>query len=374
MQHGGHSHEGRHHGHSLDGHHGGHHDISLGSKRGKDIRVMQAGRVFHTKRQKGYYEGTLTKSGGSILTNWKERHFRLKGTALAYFEDSRSEQPKGEIHFHSLTKLVKIKDGPKPHMFSVSGWKDGGERVLELSARSHEERDFWLEAIDAALHEGYAKFDYPEYWFRPFYPHTDLSMWLGPKVQLETGDVLMPREAERPPAITHSCADDDCEAFALFMADFGFPTFDKFDSKVFLHWGLVNIPNHHYASSGGKGRARGITRTKHQGHHDHGGDAVPHHLPDFLPQQWTKASINSEGAEVLPYIPPAAPYHTGKHRYVLMLFKQKFILHREDLSELLAPFENRPEARVLPNLQAFFQLCHHAHVNGDPIAVDEFRR
>ena len=188
----GHSHEGRHHGHSHDGgHHGGHHgDISLGSKRSKDIKVMQAGRVFHTKRQKGYYEGILTKLGGSILTNWKERHFRLKGTALAYFEDSRSEQPKGEIHFHSLTKLTKIKDGPKPHMFSVSGWKDGSERVLELSARSHEERDFWLEAIDAALHEGYAKFDYPEYWFRPFYPHADLCMWLGPKMQLETGDVL----------------------------------------------------------------------------------------------------------------------------------------------------------------------------------------
>lgn len=148
-------------------------DVSLGSKRQKDIRVLQAGRVFHTKRQRGFYEGKLQKSGGSILTSWKTRHFRLKGTTLGYFENERSETPKGELQLHSLTQLTRCKSDSMPFMFAISGWRSGAPRVLELSAASHQEREFWIEALDAALHDGYARFDYPEYWHRHFYPKVE---------------------------------------------------------------------------------------------------------------------------------------------------------------------------------------------------------
>lgn len=380
----------------------------LGSKRSKDVVVLQAGRIFHTKRQHGYYEGQLTKRGGSLINSWKLRHFRLRGTTLSYFENDRSEHSKGEIHFHNMTVLRRLPSDSMPFMFSVSGWRNGSPRTLELSAKSEAERDFWLETLDASLHEGYAKFDYPEYWFKPFYPRADMSMWLAPKVQLDTGGMVRPADGRTPPSITHCCGEGDCPAFALFVCDFAFPTFDKMDSKVgsgecgvcscvegvcvcvcvrggcvcggcvcggcggcggvcafegrvclsvsrvhlgtqliptsiqypppqvFLHWALVNIPNHAHS----RGRERAGTRVQHLGSPGHGhghgagagaggaggsggvggagagaGDDVPHPLPEFAPQMWTKNSLNNEGTEVLPFFPPAPPFQTGVHRW-----------------------------------------------------------
>lgn len=349
-------------------------DMALGSKRGKDIRVLQAGRVFHTKRQNGYYEGALTKkNGGTLVTSWKLRHFRLKGTCFAYYENDRSDTPKGEIHFHTLTRVLKSRDkdsGPMPFMFCVTGYKDGNMRNLELSASTSEEREFWLEALDAAIHEGYAKFDYPEYWYRPFYPKADLNMWIAHKVALESGASLRPQDAERPPTITHCCADQDNEAFAFFIADFGFPTFDKMDAQVLVHWIMVNIPNRAFAQT----RARGITRVTHSGtEHSSSHEDVPHLLPDFLPQVWTKHSINSQGTELLPFLPPAPPYQTGAHRYVCFLFKQDHVLSSDEMAAVAGPLLEHPTRRLLPNLQSFFQLAYHVQVKGDPVAIDEFR-
>jgi len=262
----------------------------------------------------------------------------------------------------------KDKDSTMPFMFAVTGYKEGNLRTLELSATTNEEREFWLETLDAAIHEGYAKFDYPEYWYRPFYPKADLNIWMAHKVLLETGGMLRPGDAMRPPTVTHCCADYDNECFAFFIADFGFPTFDKMDSNVLLHWAMVNIPNRAFSTS----RGRAITRVTHDGAAA-GPNAVPHLLPDFVQQLWTKHSINSEGTELLSFVPPAPPCQTGAHRYVCFLFKQDHHLSREELAAVSRPLEPLPK-RLLPNLQAFFQLCYHLHVKGDPVAVDEFRR
>jgi hypothetical protein len=83
----------------------------------------------------GYYEGSLTKRNGStLLTSWKLRYFRLKGTTLYYYENDRSETPKGELTFHTLTKIMKSKDkdSAMPFMFAVTGYKEGNLRTLEL--------------------------------------------------------------------------------------------------------------------------------------------------------------------------------------------------------------------------------------------------
>ena len=326
----------------------------LGEKkhRTRDIVVLQAGRIFHSKRQHGYYEGELTKRGGSLIDSWKLRHFRLKGTTLSYYDNDKSEHSKGEVHFHNMTVLQHIKSNAMPFMFSISGWRNGSPRVLELSAKSETERAFWMEALDAALHEGYAKFDYPEYWFKAFYPRADISMWLAPKVQLETGGMLLPRDCRTPPSITHCCGESDSPAFSFFICDFAFPTFDKMDSKVFVHWALCNVPNHGFART----RNRSQTRVTHLGNTAHPDkDEVPHPLPEFLPQMWTKNSINNEGTEILSFFPPAPPYETGVHRYVLLLFKQETVLDVEEVGQLRASL-GLEEARILPNLHAFFQV------------------
>uniref|UniRef100_A0A8C4PSY1 Cytohesin 4 n=1 Tax=Equus asinus asinus TaxID=83772 RepID=A0A8C4PSY1_EQUAS len=112
-------------------------------------------------------EGWLLKLGGRVKT-WKRRWFILTDNCLYYFEFTTDKEPRGIIPLENLS-VQKVEDPKKPFCLelynpSCRGQKikacktDGDGKVVEgkhesyrISASSAEERDQWIEAIQASI-------------------------------------------------------------------------------------------------------------------------------------------------------------------------------------------------------------------------------
>ncbi len=92
------------------------------------------------------FQGWLEKKG-SFVTNWKQRWMTLTPTALTYYTDDTLGTKKGEMAVNETTKVL-TRDG-STHHYKFGIMTD--ERVLELSARTDEERLRWMDEIQDVI-------------------------------------------------------------------------------------------------------------------------------------------------------------------------------------------------------------------------------
>jgi hypothetical protein len=87
------------------------------------------------------HHGWLEKKG-RVMKNWKRRWFTLRLNLLEYF-DAQNGNKKGDIGISSETKVL-LRDG-STHLFKFG--IQTGNRILELSTSSDEDRIQWMDAI-----------------------------------------------------------------------------------------------------------------------------------------------------------------------------------------------------------------------------------
>jgi hypothetical protein len=85
--------------------------------------------------------GWLEKKG-RVMKNWKRRWFTLRLQLLEYF-DAQNGNKKGDIEISSET-IVLLRDG-STHLFKFG--IQTGNRILELSTNSDQDRIQWMDAI-----------------------------------------------------------------------------------------------------------------------------------------------------------------------------------------------------------------------------------
>jgi len=288
---------------------------------------------LHT-RKVHIFEGELQKKG-HIFSNWKRRHFTLLHKNLTY-RDGQGGTVKGEYNLDlESTRIERMDDVGHEGLpgFSIYGRKANGKmETLLCAAADVNDMQHWLDALNAALHNGFSIIDQRDLWKTPFYPDCELHISYGGKEEVHDGTTMTPSSLINKPRIMHTA---ECEGhhYSLFLVDLGDPM-RKGDHVI--HYAVVNIPNIH------------LKIAYHNGIR-----------PDNAPP--VESNNIGDGSEVLAYLGPAPEYNSGKHRYYFYIFEQK--------SEITSAQLAREEAFATRIVADFPALALRLGF-GDPIGVD----
>jgi hypothetical protein len=93
----------------------------------------------------------LLKEGEDVLRLWKHRFFQLRGLQLLYFDGQHGGKHKGTIQLRGA--VVREADAKAKRKFAFEIAPLVGRRVYLLCAESAEERQEWIDALQAVIKE-----------------------------------------------------------------------------------------------------------------------------------------------------------------------------------------------------------------------------
>lgn len=146
-------------------------------------------------------------------------------------------------------------------------------------------------------------------------------------VEIKEGNIIPASKALYPPTVHYNCTRSGSDTyFTLMLVDPDVPSRIKHNMREFVHWVVMNIPS----------------------------DRV------------------SDGVEVLPYCGVAAPYGSGLHRYVFLLFQQSSLLSEDHLRASAEHFKARKGLRTSSYLQTLRDNMGKTLIAGVPVGIEAF--
>ena len=248
-------------------------------------RPVEAGWFDKTKRDK-------------IFGNWKRRYFILDMTTklISYYVDEEKTQFKGSILLTETSTVERsATSGSYSHILEVSGYVQGsGDAVLVMSADAEEMRDYWYFALQECIN-GVVVFQ-PDIWADEFRNTIPLSITFADDNSTtiaHDGFEILPELTVNEPVVNF--AGREGTQYTLVMTDPDAPSVSNPTFREFVHWVVVNIPSNDVRS----------------------------------------------GEVVSSYLGAGPPYNGGKHRYLILLFKQKGIFSLAKIEDAKSYFSAR---------------------------------